>query len=98
MVLAAALTATLTVSSLPAECTSRPNISESLYAKSAAVVELDTAANLVLVEDLNGFRWEFYGCEDFESGDLVDMVMWDHGTSSIMDDVILNVRYSGNIT
>lgn len=96
-VVAAVFAAILTVSPISAGCTNELDVSSGLYAKSAVVAELDMATDLVLVEDTSGFLWEFYGCEDYEAGDLVNMVMWDCGTSNTMDDMILSVCYSGKI-
>ena len=65
-----------------------------VYATTARVVELDRAADVVTVEDSNGELWAFDGCEDWQEGDCVSMVMHDMGTASIYDDEIVSVRYS----
>lgn len=69
---------------------------EGLYAKSTVVVEVNEDDDIVVVEDFNGFLWEFEGCEDWVVGDICSMVMHNNGTSeTIFDDVILDVRYDG---
>lgn len=65
------------------------------YGLTAEVVELNYIEDTVTVRDANGFLWDFYGCEDYDTGDLVSMVMNDKGTDFIDDDKVVNVRYSG---
>ena len=66
-----------------------------LYAHTAVIVEFNYDEDVVVVEDAVGFLWEFEGIEDYFVGDVVSMLMWDNGTESIFDDVILDVVYSG---
>ena len=63
------------------------------YAKSAQVVEIDRAADVVTVVDCMGDLWEFTGAEDWEIGDWCAMIMNDRGTPSVYDDEIISVRY-----
>lgn len=65
------------------------------YAKSAVVTEVNYSADVVTCEDFNGFLWQFEGCEDWLEGDIASMVMFDNGTTSIYDDVILSALYTG---
>jgi len=89
--------ATLTNSTAKTPATA-PDVS-GIYARSAAVVSLDYGADIVTLEDSQGFLWEFYGCEDWNPGEIASVLMWDNGTpETIFDDVILQVRYSGYIT
>ena len=63
------------------------------YANLTTVVELDRDADVVTCEDYNGNLWEFYGVEDWEIGDLCNLVMFDCGTAEITDDVIVRATY-----
>lgn len=65
------------------------------YGLAAEVVELNYITDEVTVRDANGFTWVYSGCEDYDTGDIVTMVMNDKGTDFIEDDKIVNVRYSG---
>ena len=58
------------------------------YALTTKVVELDR-------EDFNGNLWEFYGCEDWQIGDIASLLMNSHGTEKIFDDKIELARYNG---
>lgn len=64
------------------------------YALTACVVELDRENNMVTVEDGAGNCWQFYGVEDWQTGDCASLLMWDNGTESIFDDEIYEARYS----
>ena len=66
-----------------------------LYAKTAMIYELDRTTDTVYVVDSNGEAWSFTGCEDYELGDYVSMIMYTNNTKSIYDDSIVSVRYSG---
>lgn len=63
------------------------------YAKTARIVELDRENDVVVIEDNNGFLWEFTGCEDWEIGDSCACVMNSKGTETIFDDEIVKVIY-----
>lgn len=65
------------------------------YATTTVVVEIDYTTDTVVCEDSAGYEWAFYGVEDWRIGDVCSMVMCDNGTSSILDDTIESVRYSG---
>ena len=67
-----------------------------IYAKSAIVVDVNYDTDLVTVEDFGGFLWQFFGCEDWEAGDICAMVMDNSGTpDTIFDDVVMNTNYCG---
>ena len=63
------------------------------YANTGRVMAVGT--DTVIVEDYSGNLWAFYGCEDWQEGDCVSLVMSDNATEEIYDDEILSVRYSG---
>lgn len=62
-----------------------------LYDRQAMVVESDRTADIVTVEDSEGFVWEFYGADSYEDGDAVVLLMWDNGTTeTILDDAVFD--------
>ena len=63
----------------------------------ATGVITDISDDVVTYEDFNGFKWQFYGAEDFSIGDVVSVMMNDNNTPEIFDDEIVKVRYSGYI-
>lgn len=65
----------------------------SLYPLTTKVIELDMTNDIVVVEDSNGFTWEFIGCEDWSIDDCCTLLMWSHFTPSIYNDVIISTRY-----
>ena len=67
-----------------------------IYAKTAVVIELDRENDIVTVVDGAENFWEFYGVEDWETGDFASMLMDDNGTpENIFDDIIIEVTYAG---
>ncbi len=94
---AAALTAA-TIAAGAAKAPAAPDVS-GIYARSAAVVSLYYGADVVTLEDSQGIMWEFYGCEDWNPGEVADLLVWNNGTpETIFDDVILQALYSGYTT
>lgn len=68
----------------------------SLYPRTAFVSELNYTEDIVTVTDCVGYDWQFYGCEDWEIGDMVSMIMGDNGTPNyIKDDIIVDYQYGG---
>lgn len=65
------------------------------YALTTKVVELDRENDVVVCKDFNGNLWEFYGCEDWQLGDIASLLMNNHGTEQIFDDEIELARYNG---
>lgn len=68
-------------------------ISNSYYALTAQVVEIDKTADVVTCEDSNGNLWDFYGVEDWQKGDCVSLLMNTNGTENIYDDTICGTTY-----
>lgn len=66
-----------------------------IYAKTAIIYDFDYENDTVYISDSNGEAWSFTGIEDYQIGDYVSMIMYDNDTSSIYDDIIISVRYSG---
>ena len=70
----------------------------SQYARVAVVVKVNRKTDTVTCKDYTGNLWKFKGCEDWEKGDVVGMLMNDNGTpNKLKDDKIVNVRYNGNL-
>ena len=69
--------------------------SAGFYPMSTVVCQVDYEADTVVCSDFNENLWCFYGCEDWETGDICSMIMWDRNTENIEDDVILVTNYSG---
>lgn len=66
-----------------------------LYPKSGAVIYVDKAGDVILIEDLVGHRWIYGGAEDWLEGDMVSMIMDSRGTEQIKDDEIIKIQYEG---
>lgn len=91
----ATLTATIMTSlSIHPQAKEIPDTS-GLYPMTAIVTELDSEDDIIYVTTATGNEFTFFGCEDYYIGDYVSLIMWDNGTSSVYDDEILEVRYSG---
>ena len=67
------------------------------YPKAGIVINVDYDTDTVTAEDCNGELWEFSPTSDWEEGDIVAMIMFDHFTPEIYDDIIVNNRYCGYI-
>lgn len=65
------------------------------YPLTTVVTEIDYKNDLVSVTDTNGFVWQFFGTEDWEEKDICSMIVDDNGTKTILDDVIIKVKYDG---
>lgn len=64
------------------------------YATAAFVAGID--GDTVTLEDSDGNQWQTEGAEDWETGDLIVLMMHDNGTpENLEDDVILSAEYSG---
>lgn len=67
-----------------------------MYPKATICLAVNRQTDVVTVADCNGTKWTFTGCQDFEEGDLIALIMSDNGTpDTIWDDEILTARYSG---
>ena len=65
------------------------------YPRAMEIVEIDRKADLAICVDAVGMEWEFTEPEDLEVGDIVICTMYDKGTETIIDDEIIDVRWSG---
>lgn len=66
------------------------------YPKTTICLAVDRQTDIVTVADCNGTEWQFRGCQDFEEGDLIALIMSDNGTpETIWDDTVLTTKYSG---
>lgn len=48
--------------------------------------------------DAVGFEWRFMEPEDLEKDDIIVCTMYDNGTTSIFDDEIIDIRWTGYTT
>lgn len=64
-----------------------------IYGNVGKVIELDRDNDIVTCIDGVGYVWEFSGCEDWMINDYVSFVMYDMGTESITDDIIIDLHY-----
>ena len=69
--------------------------SRMIYAETMRVDRLNYDSDSVTLVTATGLTYEMTGCEDYEKGDLVSLVMWSNGTDDVTDDVILSAQYSG---
>lgn len=63
------------------------------YPKTMKVVDIQE--DIVTVKDANGFIFQFEGAEDWMIGDFCSCIMDSKGTEEILDDEIIEKRYSG---
>ena len=66
-----------------------------VYPRTAWVFELDIENNTVVLIDGAGLLWELEELDDWQAGDVVSLLMFDNGTESIYDDIILVAFYGG---
>lgn len=72
---------------------------DNFYTRTGLVADLDYDTDIVTVVDGVGASWQFFGCEDYCIGDLVEMLMQRAGDpESIFDDVIYSTSYAGFYT
>ena len=64
-----------------------------IYSNVGKVIELDRENDIVTIIDGIGYTWQFTECDDWMIGDYVSCIMYDMGTESITDDVIIDYHY-----
>ena len=65
-----------------------------VYANLTWVVAVNRNTHIVTVEDFNGHLWQFCDDEDqWDEGNLVNLVMFDMFTAEITDDIIVRTLY-----
>lgn len=73
-----------------------PASTHSVYPLTVQVIELDCEGDIVTCVDGADNLWEFYGVEDWQTGDFASLLMDDNGTpNTIYDDVITMAHYAG---
>ena len=65
----------------------------SVYPASAVVTSIKD--DTVSFETATGHVYEMTGAEDWATGDIAALIMFNSGTPRVMDDIILKARYSG---
>lgn len=68
-----------------------------IYPLCGIVIEVNYDEDYIMIEDFYGNIWIFDGIEDWAKNDVVAMIMDDHGTEGIEDDIIIDIRYCGTI-
>lgn len=69
---------------------------DNTYPHTAQVVGLNHRTDTVIIKTATGIFYSFSGIEDYMIGDLVSLTMDNSATpDNIVDDVIVEVRYSG---
>lgn len=69
-----------------------------VYPRAAVVTELDCDSDILTVEDAGGIVWKLSGCEDYDIGDVVAMLMQEDGNpDTIRDDLVVVAHYAGNV-
>ena len=66
-----------------------------LYPNCGQVMSVNADSDTVVFEDGSGNQWEFVGAEDWETGDIVAVIMNDNGTDEIKDDIVVQCKYCG---
>lgn len=64
-----------------------------IYSNVGKVIELDRDNDIVTIIDGIGYTWQFTECDDWMIGDYVSCIMYDMGTESITDDIIIDLHY-----
>ena len=64
-----------------------------IYPDAMTITEI--SGDIVTIETATGNRFQFYGAEDYDEGDLVAVLMYSKGTEKVTDDIIIRVRYAG---
>lgn len=73
-------------------CGSLPN-PDHIYSNVGKVIELDRENDIVTIIDGVGYTWQFAECDDWMIGDYISCIMYNMGTESITDDVIIDYHY-----
>lgn len=66
---------------------------DNLYIMETKVIEFEEATDCVVVEAKSGDMYAFYGIEDWEINDRCVLLLDNHGTESVEDDVIVRTYY-----
>lgn len=67
-----------------------------IYPKTMQVTYINSRSDTMTLLDGNDFSWDIKGVEDWVVGDICSCIMYNNNTEEIFDDVILDVKYSGN--
>jgi len=71
---------------------------QNYYSTCMIVTNLDYVNDLVTLTDWNGEMYAFTGCEDWLIGDRCSVIMYNNTTESILDDIIIQVKYCYYLT
>lgn len=76
-------------------CKNQSQIKVTEYPHVGVVTYVDNNNNSIHITDNNGYVWEYHGIEDWQAGDMCAMIMNNNGTDTILDDIIIKIRYEG---
>lgn len=76
--------------------TSCAPIQSETYTREMTVTEINRESDTVVLIDVEGHIWAFYGVENWLVGDTCTCTMDDNGTEDITDDAIIFTTYKGN--
>lgn len=66
-----------------------------LYPTTCQITNLDRTTDIVTMTTATGYEYQFYGCDDYDNGDLVSVIMFNNHTDNITDDAVICVHYAG---
>ena len=69
-----------------------------IYPEVFAVTDVNRIDDVVTIENLNGYTYTFYECEDWDVGDMCICIMYSNCTDSITDDEIMCNYFAGTFT
>ena len=70
-------------------------VTENLYPMTCVITDVNYETDIVTMKDFNGNLWQFKGCEDWLTDDVVACIMNDKRTPIIYDDEIVDLHYEG---
>ena len=68
-----------------------------IYSNSYIITDIDYKNDLVTISTTTGIEYQFFGCEDYMTGDIISCIMFTNYTEIVTDDIILHNEYSGTI-
>lgn len=76
-------------------CKNQSQIKVTEYPHVGVVTYVDNNNKSIRITDNNGYVWEYHDVEDWQVGDVCAMIMNDNGTNTILDDIIVKIKYEG---
>ena len=90
------LAAVATLAAFTVSASETSKLGANTYPKTTVCLAVNHQTDVVTVADCNETKWQFSGCQDFEEGDLIALIINDNATpDNIWDDTVVTARYSG---